>query len=121
MQRKTKLRFEPALPLLSELRPEVAESGMASGNYFLRRYWSLRLIQSARGGVKTLRSTVSSTCLGFVRHIGRDAENFAGMNGDFFAVDPELQCAIEDVGELLVVMAVLGNDAAFFQKERAPA
>jgi hypothetical protein len=53
---------------------------------------------------------------GFVRHVGGNAEDFAGVNCDFFAVDPELQCAIKDVGELLVVMAVLGHDASFFQE-----
>ena len=42
-------------------------------------------------------------------------ENFAGMDHDLFAVDPELQRAVEDIGELLVVMAVFGNNAAFFE------
>jgi len=52
--------------------------------------------------------------LGFVRHVGRDAEYFAGVDHDLFAVDPELERAVEDVGELLVVVAVFGDDAAFF-------
>ena len=54
---------------------------------------------------------------GFVRHVGGNAESFAGVYDDLFAVDPELESAFEDVGELLVVMAVLGDDASFFQKD----
>ena len=46
----------------------------------------------------------------------RDAEDFAGVDDDFFAVDPELERAFENVGELLVVVAVLGDDAAFLQQ-----
>jgi hypothetical protein len=28
--------------------------------------------------------------LGFVRHVGGDAEHFAGVDDDFLAIDPEL-------------------------------
>ena len=35
---------------------------------------------------------------------------------DLFAIDPELQRPIEDVSQLLVVMAVFGNDASLFQE-----
>ena len=54
--------------------------------------------------------------LGLMGHVGRNAEHFAGMHDDLFSVDPEFQSAIEDVSELLVVVAVLGNDAAFFEQ-----
>lgn len=52
-------------------------------------------------------------------HMGRDAEHFTGVDHDFFAIDPELERAVEDVSELLVVVAVFGNDAAFFRRTRA--
>ena len=35
---------------------------------------------------------------------------------DFPAVDPEFQRPVQDVSELFVVVAVLGDDAAFFQQ-----
>src|SRR5260370_21743231 len=54
--------------------------------------------------------------LSFVRHVRRDAENFAGIDNDLPAVNPELQRTFEDVSQLLVVMTVLGNDAAFLQQ-----
>jgi hypothetical protein len=54
--------------------------------------------------------------LGLVRHVRGNAEHFAGMDDDFFAVDPELERTVQDVGELFVVVAVLGDDASFFQE-----
>src|ERR1019366_4382058 len=45
--------------------------------------------------------------LGLVRHVGGDAEHFAGVDDNFLAVDPELQRSVEDVSELFVVVAVL--------------
>jgi len=54
--------------------------------------------------------------LGHVRHVGRDAEHFARVDDNFAAIDAELQCPVKDVSKLLVVMAVLGYDAAFFQQ-----
>lgn len=53
---------------------------------------------------------------GFMRHVGRNGQDFARTHDDFFSVDPELERAIKNVGDLLVVMAVLGNDASFFQQ-----
>ena len=57
--------------------------------------------------------------LGLVRHVRRDAEDLSGMHHDFLAADPELQRTIEDVSELFVVVAVLGNDASPFRSTRA--
>jgi hypothetical protein len=54
--------------------------------------------------------------LSFVRHVSGDAENFAGVNHNLSPVDPELQRTVQDVRELLVVVAVLGDHAAFFQQ-----
>jgi len=51
---------------------------------------------------------------GFVRNVGRNAEDFAGVDGDFFTFQGELQCAFEDVGDLFVVMAVQRDMRAFF-------
>ena len=42
---------------------------------------------------------------GFVRNVGRDAEDLAGVDGDFVAFESKLQCAFEDVGDLFVVRA----------------
>ena len=80
-----------------------------------RRYWSVLLIQSARGGLKTSRSTVSSIASALCGMCA-GCKHFAGVHHDLLAVDPELQRAIEDVGELLVVMAVHRDDAAFLQQ-----
>ncbi len=55
--------------------------------------------------------------LGLVRHVARDEQDLAGFDNDDLAVDPEFQSAFEDVGDLLVLMAVLGNDAAFFEQD----
>src|ERR1700733_12919174 len=54
--------------------------------------------------------------LGLVRHVRGNAQHFAGVNCNFLAVDPELQCAIEDVGDLLVMMAVLRDNTSLFEK-----
>ncbi len=62
------------------------------------------------------RSTVSTSAFGLVRHVRRDAEHFARVNDDFFTVDPELQRAVENVRELLVVVAVLGDNASLLQQ-----
>jgi hypothetical protein len=48
-----------------------------------------------------------------VRHVRRDAEDFAGMDNNFFAVDVELKRTLDDVRQLLIVMAVFGDDAPF--------
>src|SRR5579862_2294501 len=54
--------------------------------------------------------------LGLVRHVRRNAENLACMHYDFFAVNPKLKRAVENVGQLLVVVAMLGNDASLLQE-----
>jgi hypothetical protein len=51
-----------------------------------------------------------------VRHVGRDAKNFSRVDNNFLAVDPELQGAVEDVSQLLVVVAMLGNNAPFLEQ-----
>ena len=53
---------------------------------------------------------------GLMRHVGRNAEHLAGVNHDFFAVNPELKSTIKDIGQLLVVVAVLGHDASLLQQ-----
>jgi hypothetical protein len=52
----------------------------------------------------------------FMRHVGGNAKHFARVHHNFLAVDPELQRTIENVGELLIMMAMLGHDAALFQQ-----
>src|ERR1700731_3493567 len=47
--------------------------------------------------------------LGFMRHVGGNAEDLARVNDDFLAVDPKFQGTIENVGQLLVVVAVFRN------------
>ena len=54
---------------------------------------------------------------GFVRNVGRDAEDFASVDGDFFAFEGKLQCAFEDVGDLFVVMAVQRDVRAFLEQD----
>src|SRR5262249_55548757 len=55
--------------------------------------------------------------LSLVRHVRRNAENFARTNDDFLAVNPELQRAFHDVGELLVHMTVFRHDATLLQQD----
>ena len=45
---------------------------------------------------------------------GRDAQNFAGVHDDFFAVDGEFQRAFQDVGDLLVVVMMQRARARLF-------
>ena len=54
---------------------------------------------------------------GFVGYVGWDAEDFAGVDDDFFVFKDELQSAFEDVGDLFVVMAVQRDVRAFFQQD----
>ena len=54
---------------------------------------------------------------GFVGYVGWDAEDFAGVDDDFFVFEDELQGAFEDVGDLFVVMAVQGDVCALFQQD----
>ena len=54
--------------------------------------------------------------LSFMGHMARDTNYLPGADRDFLPADPELYRTIERVGKLLVMMAVLGNDAAFFKE-----
>ena len=54
---------------------------------------------------------------GLVRNVGRDAEDFAGMDGDFFTFEGKLQCTFEDVGDLFVMVAVQRDVCAFFEQD----
>jgi hypothetical protein len=54
---------------------------------------------------------------GFVGHVARDGEDFARVDHDFFAVDPELEGAFEDIGDLLIVVAVQGDNAALLHED----
>jgi hypothetical protein len=51
-----------------------------------------------------------------VRHVRRNAEHLTRVDNDLLAVNPELQRSIQNVGELFVMVAVLGNNAALFQQ-----
>ena len=46
----------------------------------------------------------------------RDGEHLPGANHQFLAINPELERAVKDVGDLLVVVAVLWDDAALLQQ-----
>ena len=48
---------------------------------------------------------------GGVGHVGRDHQEFSGANDDGLAGDDELESAGENKGDLLVDMAVPGDDA----------
>src|ERR1700749_2259025 len=52
----------------------------------------------------------------FVRHVGRDAQNFAGANDDFLSVDRKFQRAFQNISHLLVVMLVQRHMRAFFHQ-----
>ena len=52
-----------------------------------------------------------------VRHVRRDGQHLAGVHHDLFAVNPELQCAFQNIGELLVVMTVQRDDAALLHQD----
>jgi hypothetical protein len=54
---------------------------------------------------------------GFVRNVGRNAEDFTGVDGDFFAFEGKLQCAFEDVGDLFVVVAVQRDVCTLFEQD----
>ncbi len=54
--------------------------------------------------------------LSLVRHIAWDCQNLTRTNHNFPAIDPELERALENIGELLVVVTVQGNNAALFHE-----
>ena len=54
--------------------------------------------------------------LSFVRHVWRDGQHFAGIHDKNLSVDPELQCPVENIGDLFVGVAVFGDDAAFLKQ-----
>jgi hypothetical protein len=52
---------------------------------------------------------------GLVRHVGRDDQHLACAHDDLLGLvfaDPELQRALEDVGQLLVLVRAAGDDGA---------
>jgi len=56
--------------------------------------------------------------LGGVGHVGRDDEGFSGGDGDDASiVEGEAQGAGENVGDLLVVVAVTGDDGSLAEDE----
>ena len=55
--------------------------------------------------------------LGLVGHMGRDAEDLPGAHGDGLSADDEVKRTFENVGDLLVVVAVHGYDAAFAEED----
>ena len=82
-----------------------------------RRYSSVLLIQSARGGIENIEINRIFKRFGLVRHMRWDAKNFARADDNFLAVDPELQRAVEYVGELFVVMAVQRDMCSFLEQD----
>jgi len=53
-----------------------------------------------------------------VLYIRWNYQRLSGMDGyDFIAIQGKAQSAFEDVGDLLVVVAVFGNDTALAQKQ----
>ncbi len=54
---------------------------------------------------------------GFVGDVRRDAEDFAGADGDFAAFEMEFKGAVEDVGDLLVMVAVERDVGAFLEED----
>jgi hypothetical protein len=54
---------------------------------------------------------------GFVRHIRRDRENFAGAHHNLFPIDGEFQRAFENISKLLVVVMVQRNVAVLFDED----
>src|SRR6516165_3140229 len=51
-----------------------------------------------------------------VGHVGRNAEHLARVHHYFLVVNPELQRAFQDVGDLLVYVTVQRDNAALFQQ-----
>src|SRR5213079_87981 len=86
--------------------------------YFFRRYASVLLSQSSRGGQNTSTSSVSSSaCASCGRCEGRCCTCPRTHHDLFGARLPheEPQRTFQDVGELLVLVRVLGDDTAFLQ------
>ena len=57
-------------------------------------------------------------CFRLVRHVRWNQQHLPGADDHFLraiVTDPELESALKDVGELLVLVGVLGDDAAFLQ------
>ena len=63
------------------------------------------------------RSTVVFEGEGFVRDVGRDAKDFAGVDDDFSAFEDEFQGTVEDVGNLFVVVAVERDVGTLFEED----
>ena len=82
-----------------------------------RRYASVLAIQSSRGGVKMSRSTCVFEGDSLVRHVRRYAKHLARSDNNFLTVQPELQSAFQDVGDLLVVVAVERDHAPSLQED----
>jgi len=53
----------------------------------------------------------------FVRHMRRNDQHFAGVYYQLSAINPKLQCAFKNIGNLLVGMAVFGHDTALLQED----
>ena len=69
------------------------------------------------GRIKDVKIDCVFEGLGFVRHVAGDEQNLAGFDDDDLAVDPEFKRAFQDVGDLFVLVAVLGDDAAFLEED----
>ncbi len=53
----------------------------------------------------------------FMRHVGWNAEHFPRGDREFPVVDVEVQGAFEDIGDLLIVMAMQGHPGALLQQD----
>ena len=68
------------------------------------------------GGIKDVEVDGIFDGPGFVGQVRRDAEDFAGADDDFAAINGKFQGAFEDVGYLLVVMVMQWDVRAFLQQ-----
>ena len=85
--------------------------------YFtFRRYWSVLLIQSARGGVKISRSTVSSSASALCGILDGMHRTSPACTTISLPSIQNLSAPSTNVGQLLVVMAVLRDDASLLQQ-----
>ena len=69
------------------------------------------------GGVKMSTSIVSSSAMASCGIWGGMQGTSPAADGDFPVVDVEVQCAFEDVGDLLIVMAVQRHPGALLKQD----
>src|SRR5215472_4611976 len=94
-----------SLVLVFEKPPDSKDAKLQAGHRKTSRRLPLFLLRLPQIGISLVEpvltrriENVEVNCIferfSFVRHVGRNAQHFAGMHHDFFAVDPELQRAL---------------------------